>query len=218
MADETTNAPVAGAEETATQDEKKMYVYYYSDPDGATKALRFHPIYSEIPFTTLPWHVHEEAPDASLVDPVWNDQLNGGLGGWQENSGEAQSQIIAQVQEKLQEVDTKSKELDEKAKQFDAENTKLDEAVKTVQSSQMQGTQQNAALLKAFTTQSKQITEMISTMQENMALMQKSQQTILTEINKLKAQPTTPSTGEDTKPADQDKANNQYQEVTDYDF
>ena len=53
------------------------------------------------------------------------------------------------------------------------------------------------------------MTEMISTMQENMALMQKSQQTILDEINKLKAQPTAPATGEETKPADQDnKANN----------
>lgn len=208
MADETTNAPVAGVEETATQENKNLFTYYYSDPDGATKVERCHPIYSEIPFTVLPWHVHKEAPAAGMVDPVWNDQLNGGLGGWQENNGEAQSQIIAQVQEKLQEVDTKSKELDDKAKQFDAENTKLDEAVKTVQNSQMQGTQQNAALLKAFTTQSKQMTEMISTMQENMALMQKSQQTILTEINKLKAQPTTPSTGEDTKPTDQDKANN----------
>lgn len=207
MADETTNAPVAGAEETATQ--QKMYVYYYSDPQGATKEQRFHPIYSEIPFNPLPWHVHDKAPAESMVDPVWNDQLNGGLGDWQENNGTAQSQILAQVQEKLQEVDNKSKELDEKAKQFDAENTKLDEAVKTVQNSQMQGTQQNTALMKAFTTQSKQMTEMISTMQENMALMQKSQQTILTEINKLKAQPTTPSTGEDTKPADQDnKANN----------
>ena len=208
MADETQNAPVAGATtENATQ--QKVYIYYYSDPDGATKNERCHMIKSDFPFDKpLPWHVHEEAPAEGMVDPVWNDQLNGGLGDWQENSGKAQSQILAQVQEKLDEVDAKSKELDQKAQQFDAENTKLDEAVKTVQNSQMQGTQQNAALLKAFTTQSKQMTEMISTMQENMALMQKSQQTILTEINKLKAQPTTPSTGEDTKPADQDKANN----------
>lgn len=207
MADETQNAPVAGAEETATQ--QKMYVYYYSDPQGATKEQRFHPIYSEIPFEPLPWHVHKEAPAEGMVDPVWNDQLNGGLGDWQENDGTAQSQILAQVQEKLQEVDNKSKELDDKTKQFDAENTKLDEAIKTMQGNQVQNSQQNTALMKAFTTQSKQMTEMISTMQENMALMQKSQQTILIEINKLKAQPTTPSTGEDTKPADQDnKANN----------
>ena len=208
MADETQNAPVAGATtENATQ--QKVYIYYYSDPDGATKNERCHMIKSDFPFDKpLPYHIHDVAPDENMVDPVWNQQLNGGLGDWQENSGKAQSQILAKVQEKLDEVDAKSKELDQKAQQFDAENTKLDEAVKTVQNSQMQGTQQNAALLKSFTTQSKQMTEMISTMQENMALMQKSQQTILTEISKLKAQPTTPSTSEDTKPADQDKANN----------
>lgn len=211
MADETTQtAPVAGETETATQETPKKYVYYYSDPDGATKEERCHRIDSDIPFSKpLPYRIHDVAPDPTMIDPVWNQSLKGGLGDWQENSGKAQSQILAKVQEKLDEVDAKSKELDQKAQQFDAENTKLDEAVKTVQNSQMQGTQQNAALLKAFTTQSKQLTQMISTMQENMALMQKSQQTILTEINKLKAQPTTPSTGEDTKPADQDnKANN----------
>lgn len=148
MADETTNAPVAGAEETATQ--QKMYVYYYSDPQGATKGQRFHPIYSENPFNPLPWHVHDKAPAESMVDPVWNDQLNGGLGGWQENNGTAQSQILAQVQEKLQEVDNKSKELDEKAKQFDAENEKIDSAVKTVQTQQQAGTTQTLALTKSI--------------------------------------------------------------------
>lgn len=209
MADETQNAPVAGATtENATQ--QKVYIYYYSDPDGATKNERCHMIKSDFPFDKpLPYHIHDVAPDENMVDPVWNQQLNGGLGDWQENSGKAQSQILAKVQEKLGQIDTKSKELDDKTKQFDAENTKLDEAIKTMQGNQVQNSQQNAALMKAFTTQSKQMTEMISTMQENMALMQKSQQTILTEINKLKAQPTTPSTGEDTKPADQDnKANN----------
>lgn len=202
MADETQNAPVAGAE-TATQ--QKMYVYYYSDPQGATKEQRFHPIYSEIPFNPLPWHVHDKAPAESMVDPVWNDQLNGGLGDWQENNGTAQSQIIAQVQEKLQEVDNKSKELDEKAKQFDAENDKIDQAVKTVQQSQAQSTQQTLALMKTVNAQNKQMTQMIGNMQQTMALMQKSQNAILEQLNKS----ATPTTGEETKPADQDnKANN----------
>ena len=202
MADETQNAPVAGVE-TATQ--QKMYVYYYSDPQGATKKQRCHPIYSEIPFEPLPWHVHKEAPAEGMVDPVWNDQLNGGLGDWQENSGKAQSQILAKVQEKLDEVDTKSKEWDAKAKQFDAENEKIDNAVKTVQQSQAQSTQQTLALMKTVNAQNKQMTQMIGNMQQTMALMQKSQNAILEQLNKS----ATPSTGEDTKPADQDnKANN----------
>ena len=148
MADETTNAPVAGAEETATQ--QKMYVYYYSDPQGATKEQRFHPIYSEIPFNPLPWHVHDKAPAESMVDPVWNDQLNGGLGGWQENNGTAQSQILAQVQEKLQEVDNKSKELDAKAQELDTKAQQLDKTEKSLQEQQQAGTAQSLALTKSI--------------------------------------------------------------------
>lgn len=148
MADETTNAPVAGAEETATQ--QKMYVYYYSDPDGATKVERCHPIYSEIPFTVLPWHVHKEAPAAGMVDPVWNDQLNGGLGGWQENNGTAQSQILAQVREKLGQIDTKSKELDAKAQELDTKAQQLDKTEKSLQEQQQAGTAQSLALTKSI--------------------------------------------------------------------
>ena len=148
MADETTNAPVAGAEETATQ--QKMYVYYYSDPQGATKEQRFHPIYSEIPFNPLPWHVHDKAPAESMVDPVWNDQLNGGLGGWQENNGTAQSQILAKVQEKLGQIDTKSKELDAKAQELDAKAQQLDKTEKSLQEQQQAGTAQSLALTKSI--------------------------------------------------------------------
>ena len=148
MADETTNAPVAGAEETATQ--QKMYVYYYSDPQGATKEQRFHPIYSEIPFNPLPWHVHDKAPVESMVDPVWNDQLNGGLGGWQENNGTAQSQILAQVQEKLGQIDTKSKELDAKAQELDTKAQQLDKTEKSLQEQQQAGTAQSLALTKSI--------------------------------------------------------------------
>ena len=147
MADETQNAPVAGIE-TATQ--QKMYVYYYSDPQGATKEQRFHPIYSEIPFNPLPWHVHDKAPAKSMVDPVWNDQLNGGLGDWQENSGKAQSQILAQVQERLGQIDTKSKELDAKAQELDTKAQQLDKTEKSLQEQQQAGTAQSLALTKSI--------------------------------------------------------------------
>lgn len=148
MADKTQNAPVAGAEETATQ--QKMYVYYYSDPQGATKEQRFHPIYSEIPFNPLPWHVHDKAPVESMVDPVWNDQLNGGLGDWQENNGTAQSQILAKVQEKLGQIDTKSKELDAKAQELDTKAQQLDKTEKSLQEQQQAGTAQSLALTKSI--------------------------------------------------------------------
>ena len=149
MADETQNAPVPGAQDqNATQ--QKMYVYYYSDPQGATKEQRFHPIYSEIPFNPLPWHVHDNAPAESMVDPVWNDQLNGGLGGWQENNGTAQSQILAQVQEKLGQIDTKSKELDAKAQELDTKAQQLDKTEKSLQEQQQAGTAQSLALTKSI--------------------------------------------------------------------
>ncbi|NRO27692.1 hypothetical protein [Lactobacillus helveticus] len=99
MADET-NTPVAGAQ-NATTEPTKLYVYYYSDPDGTTKDARCHAIYTDVPFDTIPWHIHKEAPDTSMTDPVWDSNLNNGLGAWKENSGEAQGQILAEAQNKI---------------------------------------------------------------------------------------------------------------------
>ena len=148
MADETTNAPVAGAEETATA---KKYVYYYSDPDGATKEERCHRIDSDIPFSKpLPYRIHDVAPDPTMIDPVWNQSLKGGLGDWQENSGKAQSQILAKVQEKLDEVDAKSKELDQKAQELDTKAQQLDKTEKSLQEQQQAGTAQSLALTKSI--------------------------------------------------------------------
>lgn len=134
MADETTQtAPVAGANETATQEnEKKLYVYYFSDPDAKDPLLRFHPIYSEIPFNELPWHVHTEKPDESLKSPVWSNDVNG----WVEDSKDGQAEILAQAQAKIVELD-KSKE-------------QLDQTVKTLQAGQQAGTAQSLALTKSI--------------------------------------------------------------------
>ena len=99
MADET-NTPVAGATAT-TEEPTKLYTYYYSDPDGTTKDARCHAIYMDVPFDTIPWHMHKESPDASMTDPVWDSNLNDGLGGWKENSGEAQGQILAETETKI---------------------------------------------------------------------------------------------------------------------
>ena len=49
MADET-NTPVAGTENATQEKEKKLYVYYFSDPDATDQKLRFHEIYTDVEF------------------------------------------------------------------------------------------------------------------------------------------------------------------------
>ena len=169
MADETKNAPVAGVE-TATQEQPtKLYVYYYSNPDGASKDERCHAVYTEVPFDIVPWRMHKEAPAEGMVDPVWDDKLNSGLGAWKENSGEAQGQILAEAQAKI-------KELDQKSAQLDKANDKVDQAVKTMQQVQAQSSQQNVALMKSFTEQTQNTNKMLATMQQTLAMVVKTVQ------------------------------------------
>lgn len=169
MADETQNAPVTGVE-TATQEQPtKLYVYYYSNPDGATKDERCHEIFTEVPFDVVPWRMHKEAPAEGMVDPVWDDKLNSGLGAWKENSGTAQSQILAEAQAKI-------KELDEKGKQLDQANDKVDQAVKAMQQVQAQSSQQNVALMKSFTEQTQNTNKMLATMQQTLTMVVKANQ------------------------------------------
>ena len=169
MADETQNAPVAGAE-TATQTQPtKLYTYYYSNPDGASKDERCHAVYTEIPFDVVPWRMHKEAPTEGMIDPVWDDRLNNGLGAWKENSGTAQGQILAEAQAKI-------KELDEKGKQLDQANDKVDQAVKAMQQVQAQSSQQNVALMKSFTEQTQNTNKMLAAMQQTLTMVVKENQ------------------------------------------
>lgn len=151
MADETQNAPVAGAQ-TATQNAevdtsvkaqeeslKKNFptligYLYMSDPDN-TNPLWHHyvmPVFDEKAYEELPWHVYKERPSDDLVDPLYSVKS----GGWIENAHDAQSQILAQAQAKIVELD-KSKE-------------QLDQTVKTVQENQSNGTAQTLALTKSI--------------------------------------------------------------------
>lgn len=141
MADETTQtAPVAGANETATQEnEKRLYVYYFSDPDATDQKLRFHEIYTDVEFDELPWHVHTEKPDESLKDPVWDINTNG----WVENSKDGQAAILQEATQKIEELDKKSAELDQA-------NDKFDQAMKTMQTAQQNNTEQNEMLTKGM--------------------------------------------------------------------
>lgn len=168
MAEETQNVS-AGVETAAQEQPTKLYVYYYSNPDGATKDERCHEIFTEIPFDVVPWRMHKETPDASMSDPVWDNNLNGGLGAWKENSGEAQGQILAKAQAKI-------KELDQKSAQLDQANDKVDQAVKTLQQVQAQSSQQNVALMKSFTAQTQNTNKMLATMQQTLAMVVKSTQ------------------------------------------
>ena len=132
MADETQVTPVAGAENATQEKEKKLYVYYFSDPDATDQKLRFHEIYTDVEFDELPWHVHTEKPDESLKDPVWDINTNS----WVENSKDGQAQILAEAQAKIAELN-KSKE-------------QLDQTLKSVQENQSNGTAQTLTLTKAI--------------------------------------------------------------------
>lgn len=171
MADETTQtAPVAGVQENATQkNEKKLYVYYFSDPDAKDPLLRFHIIYSDVEFAELPWHVHTEKPDESLKSPVWSNDVNG----WVEDSKDGQAEILAQAQAKIDALD-KSKE-------------QFDQTVKTLQTQQEAGTAQDLALTKSI----KELSEGQANQNKLLASMQNLMLTIAG--SQKTAEPTTPT-------------------------
>ena len=172
MADETQVTPVAGTENATQENEKKLYVYYFSDPDAKDPLLRFHIIYSDVEFAELPWHVHTEKPDESLKSPVWSNDVNG----WVENSKDGQAQILAEAQAKIVELD-KSKE-------------QLDQTVKTLQEGQQAGTAQSLALtksIKALTDGQANQNKVLQSMQALMLQMASQKQTVST----TPAQPST---------------------------
>lgn len=151
MADETQVTPVAGAENATqnaevdtsvkTQEEslKKNFptligYLYMSDPDN-TNPLWHHyvmPVFDEKAYEELPWHVYKERPSDDLVDPLYSVQE----GGWIENAHDAQTQILAQAQMKIDALD-KSKE-------------QFDQTLKSVQENQSNGTAQTLTLTKAI--------------------------------------------------------------------
>lgn len=150
MADET-NTPVAGTENATqnaevdtsvkTQEEslKKNFptligYLYMSDPDN-TNPLWHHyvmPVFDEKVYENLPWHVYKERPSDDLVDPLYSVQK----GGWIENAHDAQTQILAQVQMKIDAIDKSKKQ--------------LDQTLKSVQENQLTGTAQTLALTKSI--------------------------------------------------------------------
>lgn len=168
MADEI-NTPVAGTENATQENEKKLYVYYFSDSDAKDPLLRFHIIYSDVEFAELPWHVHTEKPDENLKSPVWSNDVNG----WVEDSKDGQAEILAQAQAKIVELN-KSKE-------------QLDQTLKSVQDNQSNGTAQTLALTKAI--------KALSEGQANQNKLLASMQNLMLQMASQKqATPTQPST------------------------
>lgn len=178
MADETQNAPAAGAQ-TATEGKATQadatkavpYVYYYSDPDETNPLLHHLPIPSFIDLSGLIkqgklWKIYDiPAPDNSMEDPVVDLKTNS----WVENGKNAQTQVIAEATQKIAELDKKSDELDQKNDQFD-------QVVKQMQQVQAQSSQQNVALMKSFTEQTQNTNKMLATLQQTLAMVVKSTQ------------------------------------------
>jgi hypothetical protein len=140
MAEETTqNAEVDTSVKTQEESLKKNFptligYLYMSDPDN-TNPLWHHyvmPVFDEKAYEKLPWHVYKERPSDDLVDPLYSVQK----GGWIENAHDAQTQILAAAQAKIDALD-KSKE-------------QFDQTLKSVQENQSNGTAQTLTLTKAI--------------------------------------------------------------------
>lgn len=164
MADETQNAPVAGAENNATQ-ENKGFTYYFSDPDSANAEMHHLVIPLAFELPELPWHWHTEKPDESLKDPIWDVKTNG----WVENSKDGQAAILQEATQAIDALKAKGEELDQA-------NDKVDQAVKAMQQVQAQSSQQNVALMKSFTEQTQNTNKMLATMQQTLAMVVKANQ------------------------------------------
>lgn len=178
MAEETQNTPVASAE-TATQGEqKKLYVYYFSDPDAKDPLLRFHIIYSDVEFAELPWHCHTKKPDENLKSPVWSNDVND----WVEDSKDGQAEILAQAQAKIVELD------------------KVKEQLEQINSANAQQTQMITKQLGNQAEQNKSIMTMMLQIQQTLAiLVNNSQSTSQNGAQTTPVQPTTnPTVNTDT--------------------
>ena len=181
MAEETTqNAEVDTSVKAQEESLKKNFptligYLYMSDPDN-TNPLWHHyvmPVFDEKAYENLPWHVYKERPSDDLVDPLYSVQK----GGWIENAHDAQTQILAQAQMKIAELN-KSKE-------------QLDQTLKSVQENQSNGTAQTLTLTKAI--------KALSEGQANQNKLLASMQHLMLQIaNQKQDAPAQPSTTETT--------------------
>lgn len=149
MADENTQtAPVAGAENNATQEQPTKvapFIYYYSDPDEAETLLHHLPIPSFIDLSQQIaagklWHIYNiSAPSKDMEDPIVDVRTNS----WVENSKNAQTKVLAETTQAIDALKAKGEELDQA-------NDKVDAAIKAMQQSQQMQTQQSLTLTQGL--------------------------------------------------------------------
>lgn len=194
MADETQVTPVAGVENATQNAEvdtsvkaqeeslKKNFptligYLYMSDPDNANPLWHHYvmPVFDEKAYEETPWHVYKERPSDDLVDPLYSVQK----GGWIENAHDAQTQILAQAQMKVEALE-KSKE-------------QLDQTLKSVQENQLTGTTQTLALTNSI----KELSEGQANQNKLLASMQTLMLQMASQKQATPAQPSTETT--DTK-------------------
>ena len=191
MADETQNAPVAGVENNATQ-ENKGFTYYFSDPDSANAEMHHLVIPLAFELPELPWHWHTEKPDESLKDPIWDVKTNG----WVENSKDGQAAILQEATQAIDALKAKGEELDQA-------NDKVDQALKDMQEVQAQSSKQNLALMKSFTEQTQNTNQILGAMQKTLAMVVKVSQ---------QATPKAPAADATAQPAQPTETTNDKQE------
>lgn len=124
MTEETTNTTV----ETT---EKELFTYYYSDPQSSNYQEHCIPIHTTSKLEVLPWRWHAEVPDASLVDPVWDNQTNG----WIENAPKTQAQLVAKLQHDAIVVNQRIDNLVQKQETLSQDSQRIDSLQKMQMSS-----------------------------------------------------------------------------------
>ena len=188
MAEET-NTPVAGAENATQNAEvdtsvkaqeeslKKNFptligYLYMSDPDNVNPLWHHYvmPVFDEKAYEELPWHVYKKRPSDDLVDPLYSVKS----GGWIENAHDAQSQILAQAQAKIEALDKSKAELEQ------------------INRANAQQTQMITKQLGNQAEQNKNIMTMMVQMQQTLAILAKNSQS--TSQNGAQTTPVQPTT------------------------
>ena len=121
--------------------ENTGYVYYYSNSEKVDEhCLEF---VSPVELKELPWRMHKEKPDESLVDPVWSNDAQG----WIDFSAQTLPQQLSVVQ---------------------AENKEIKKSIETYQKAAEENTKQNTAVQGAIEDMQKSNAQMLQMMTQMM--------------------------------------------------
>lgn len=101
---------------------KGLFVYYYSNPESPDVKEYCVPIYTTVKLDQVPWRWHDVKPSDDLVNPVWDTKLNT----WVEASAKTQTQMLAKLQDDLNDTSKKIATLQENQTKQDASDKRLD--------------------------------------------------------------------------------------------